>query len=61
MRAYDRSSGALVREIASHPTTGAWAFATTVQYEQNQHQIVFLDDDAGTQYNDIIYSRVMPG
>lgn len=61
VRAYDRVTGGLVRSVMSSAETGAYTLTTTVSNEGNPHQVVFLDDDAGTQYNDLILAGVLPG
>lgn len=60
IRLYNRSTGALIGETLSNADTGAYAIATTMPNDAAQHQLVFLDDDAGTQYNDIVQGRVTP-
>lgn len=57
VRAYDRVTGQLTASTTSDPVTGAFS---CVSRSSNLHQVVALDDDAGTQYNDIIISRVAP-
>lgn len=60
VRLYNRSTGALIGETQSRADTGAYAIATTMPNEAAPHQLVFLDDDAGTQHDDIIRGRVSP-
>jgi hypothetical protein len=56
VRLYLRSTGALVNEMTSDPTTGAYSLAAP----DEEVQRVVLDDDAGTLYNDLL-DRVVPG
>lgn len=56
VRAYRRDTGALLGETTSAATTGAYSM--TVSYS-GEVQVVCLDDDAGTTYNDLI-ARTTP-
>lgn len=56
VRAYRRDTGALLVEGTSAATTGAYSLTFTYGGEV---QVVCLDDDAGTTYNDLI-ARVTP-
>jgi hypothetical protein len=57
VRAYLRSTGALVGETTSDAGTGAWSLSVTTA---NPHYIVALDDEAGDVLNAVIADRVTP-
>lgn len=50
--AYRRSNGEFVGYAVSDPSTGNWSIGTPYNEE---HDIVCLDDTAGTTYNDLIH------
>lgn len=55
VRAYDRSTGALLGSTTSDATTGAYSINTGA----GEVQLVVLDDSGGTIYNDLV-DRVIP-
>jgi hypothetical protein len=57
VRAYLRSTGALVGETASDAGTGAWSLSVTTN---GAHYLIALDDEAGDVLNAVIADRVTP-
>lgn len=55
VRVYDRATGALIEEVLSNATTGAYKVVTSVAEVQR----IVLDDSAGVVFNDLI-DRVIP-
>lgn len=56
VRAYNRATGAFLAEVT---TDASGKFAIPFVSEM-QTQVAILDDDAGEQYNDLIFGRVIP-
>ena len=57
VRAYDRSTGELLKETTSSAETGAFSIGV---FSTDPVYIIALDDDAGTDYNAIIFDRIEP-
>jgi len=57
VRIYQRDTGELIQEVTSNATSGAFSFNLIEQGKE--YYIVALDDDAGDDYNNIIYDRVV--
>lgn len=57
VRAYLRSSGALVGSTTSDAGTGIYSINTQTLAE---HTVVALDDASGTQYNALVLDRITP-
>lgn len=57
VRVYRRDNGALLKQTVSDPTTGDYTAA--LLQDGGECNVVFLDDAAGTTYNDLI-ARAMP-
>ena len=57
VRAYLRSSGALVGSATSDVTTGAYTINTQSLAE---HTVISLDDVAGPQYNALVLDKITP-
>lgn len=57
VRAYRRDTGDLVGSVSSDASTGNFSFNCK---SLGPHTVVFLDDDAGTQYNALVIDRVVP-
>lgn len=57
VRAHDRATGALQQEVTSDAATGDFTFDNLV--DGVEYYIVALDDDAGTNYNAVIYDRIV--
>lgn len=55
--AYRRDTGALIGSTTSHATTGVFSISSSYAGECF---VVALDDDAGTDYNALIFDRVTP-
>lgn len=59
IRVYLRSTGALVAEGFSR-ADGTYEIPVSFPLEGQPHMVVFLDDDAGTQYNALVLDRLTP-
>ncbi len=57
LRFYERSTGILLGETLSDPTTGNYSFETTLDAP---HTVIVLDDDAGDLKNALIKDRITP-
>lgn len=57
VRAYNRLTGALLKEVTSNPTTGAFSIDAG---SEGPFYVVVLDDAAGTQYNAQVIDLLTP-
>lgn len=57
VRAYRRDTGALIDSAVSSPVDGAFVIQSPYA---GAHYVIALDDDAGDQYNALIFDRVTP-
>jgi len=58
VRAYSRITGALVQETTSNGGTGEFTF-DALEGDGAEHYIVILDDDAGDDYNALVFGRIV--
>ena len=56
---YRRSDGAFIDEGYSY-YDGTYSIACGTPYNAEEHFVVALDDDAGTQYNAVVLDKVLP-